>query len=78
MAALAVVFSVVMAVLNLLLNRFIVGPVRRISKAANEVSLGNLDAPEFEASSRDEIGSLAMSFNRMRRSLVAALHLLEE
>ena len=76
MAALTVVFVAMLAVLNLLLHWFIIGPVRRISRTANEVSLGNMDIPEFEATSKDEIGSLAMSFNRMRRSLVAAFSLL--
>jgi len=76
MAALTVVFVVVLIVLNLLLHWFIIGPVRKISRTANEISLGNMDIPEFAVTSNDEIGSLAMSFNRMRRSLAAAFSLL--
>lgn len=76
MAGLAGVFIAMLAVLNLLLHWLIIGPVRQISRTANEVSLGNMELPEFDAGSNDEIGSLAMSFNRMRRSLVAAFHLL--
>ena len=64
-------------VLNVLLHWLITGPVRRISDTADEVSLGNMGAPEFDLSQKDEIGSLALSFHRMRRSLVAALRLLE-
>ena len=56
----------------------IIRPVRRISASANEVSLGNMDAPEHPVSGRDEISSLAESFNRMRRSLANALKMLEE
>jgi len=78
MAALAAVFGVMLVVLNLLLHRLIIGPVQRISLSADEVSLGNLLVPEFMPSSKDEIGSLALSFNRMRRSLVAAFSLLED
>ncbi len=78
MAALSAVFVIMLVVLNLLLHRLIIGPVRRISRTADEVSLGNLLVPEFVAPSKDEIGSLAQSFNRMRRSLVAAFNLLEE
>lgn len=78
MGALAAVFGVMLLVLNLLLHRLIIGPVRRISLTADEVSLGNLLVPEFTPSSKDEIGSLALSFNRMRRSLVAAFSLLED
>ena len=78
MVALAVVFAVMLVLLNLMLHVFIIAPVRSISRTADEVSLGNLDVPEFSGRSNDEIGSLALSFNRMRRSLVAAFRLLEE
>ena len=52
-------------------------PIRRMSAIASEVSLGNIDAPEFAESGRDEIASLAQSFNRMRRSLANAMKMLE-
>jgi protein-histidine pros-kinase len=77
MVGLAVVFLVMIVLLNLLLHYVIIRPVRRISATASEVSLGNMDAPEFTARGRDEIASLAESFNRMRRSLANALKLLE-
>jgi protein-histidine pros-kinase len=78
MSALAVVFAVMLVLLNILLHVFIIAPVRRISRMADEVSLGNLAVPEFGHISHDEIGSLAQAFNRMRRSLLAAVRLLEE
>jgi HAMP domain-containing protein len=78
MLALAGVFVVMLLLLNWLLHRFITAPVRLISKTADEVSLGNLDGPEFDHAANDEIGSLAVSFNRMRRSLVTAFRMLEE
>jgi protein-histidine pros-kinase len=68
---------VIIVLLNLLLHFVIVRPVRQMSAIASEVSLGNMSAPEFPARGRDEIASLAESFNRMRRSLVNALKLLE-
>lgn len=74
---LAVVFAVTLLLLNLLLHFLIVRPVRKISAVAGEVSLGNLDIPEYQPKGRDEIASLASSFNRMRRSLVDAMRLLE-
>ncbi|MBV8613510.1 MAG: DUF3365 domain-containing protein [Acetobacteraceae bacterium] len=77
LAGLAGVFAVMLVMLNLLLHLVIVRPVRRISAIAGEVSLGNLDAPEYEPRGRDEIASLAASFNRMRRSLVNAMRMLE-
>ena len=45
---------------------------------ASDVSMGKLDAPEYVSRSHDEIGSLATSFNRMRRSLQNAMRMLEE
>jgi len=41
------------------------------------LSLGEMQAPAFSAASRDEIGALARSFTRMRRSLVQAISMLE-
>lgn len=78
MGSLAVVFAAMLVLLNLMLHIFIIKPVRRVSALADEVSLGNMDVPEIDASGKDEIGSLSRSFNRMRRSLAAALRLLEE
>ncbi len=77
LGGLAAVFVVMIVLLNILLHYMIVRPVRRISAIAGEVSLGNMEAPEFTVRGRDEIGSLAESFNRMRRSLVNAMKLLE-
>ena len=37
----------------------------------------DFDVPEFSVGSRDEIGVLATSFNRLRRSLEKAMKLLE-
>ena len=75
---LACVFLVMMLLLNLMLTRVIIGPVGRIAAAADEVSMGNMDTPEFNLAGKDEIASLAISFNRMRRSLANALKMLGE
>jgi HAMP domain-containing protein len=75
--ALVAVFAVTIVLLNLLLHFVIVKPIGRMSAIASEVSLGNMDAPEFAERGRDEIASLAGSFNRMRRSLANAMKLLE-
>ena len=75
--ALVAVFAVTIVLLNLLLHFVIVKPIRRMSDIASEVSLGNMDAPEFAERGRDEIASLAGSFNRMRRRLANAMKLLE-
>ena len=63
--------------MNLLLQFVIIRPVRRIAASANEVSLGNMDAPEITVRGSDEISVLGEAFNRMRRSLANALKMLE-
>ena len=75
---LGAVFLLMLVLLNVMLEFVIIRPVRRISASANEVSLGNMDAPEYPVRGRDEISSLAESFNRMRRSLANALKMLDE
>ena len=71
------VFAAVGLVLNLMIWLVIVRPVTRLSKLADRVSQGELDAPEFGRGSRDEIGTLAQSFGRMRTSVVQAMKMLE-
>ena len=72
------VFALLLVLLNLLLWFTILRPIRRLSRMADEVSTGNLDVPEVRFRSRDEVGALAGSFNRMRISLVKALKMLDE
>jgi protein-histidine pros-kinase len=74
---LAAVFLVTLLLLNLVLHFMIIRPIHQMSAIASEVSLGNNDAPEFTEAGRDEIASLAQSFNRMRRSLTNAMQMLE-
>ena len=62
---------------NILLVTLVVRPVRRLSGIADQVSMGTMDAPEFPAKGSDEIAQLGVSFNRMRRSLVEALNMLQ-
>ena len=78
LGALCGVFLFVFVVLNILLNRLIIGPIRRMSQAADEISTGNFEIPEFEAGGKDEISGLARSFNRMRRSLEQAMKMIAD
>jgi protein-histidine pros-kinase len=63
---------------DFLLRALVARPVAEISEMADSVSMGQLDTPEYVRNSKDEIGSLSMSFNRMRRSLQNAMTMLEE
>lgn len=71
------VFVVTGLVLNLMIWLLVVRPVTQLSQLADRVSQGELDAPEFPAGGRDEIGVLAQSFSRMRTSIVQAMKMLE-
>ncbi len=74
---LAAVFLLIGLTLNLMLWRLVIRPVSQLSAISDRVSLGELDAPEFSTRSRDEIGVLAESIARMRKSLVHAMKLLD-
>jgi HAMP domain-containing protein len=78
MASLTAVFVVIFVVLNTMLYYIVIRPVTRLSQLADQVSLGQLDVPEFTVKGRDEIGVLADSFSRMRKSLSKAMKMLEE
>jgi protein-histidine pros-kinase len=78
LASLAGVFVVLFVILNLMLSMLIVQPIRRMSAAADKISVGELDIPELSESGKDEVALLAKSFNRMRRSLEKAISLIDE
>ena len=78
MGSLTGVFDLIGVVLNLMLWKLVIQPVTKLSALADRVSLGELDAPEFAAGSKDEIGTLSESFARMRKSLVHAMKLLDD
>jgi len=78
MLALAGTFIVTIIIVDFLLRALVTKPVAEISEMANKVSMGQLDTPEYVRDTRDEIGSLSASFNRMRRSLQNAMAMLEE
>jgi len=77
MGLLAGVFILIGLALNLMLWKLVIQPVSRLSSLSDRVSLGELDAPEFAFKSKDEIGTLAESFTRMRKSMVHAMKMLD-
>ena len=78
MVSLTVVFAFIFVALNLMLWYMVIRPVTQLSKFADAVSQGeNLDTSDFPVTSRDEIGVLTQSFNRMKKSLVQAMKMLE-
>ena len=64
-AALALLIDIGLAIL---LGRTIVNPIKKLQKATNEFSQGNLQA-RADISSKDEVGELNRSFNYMSEQL---------
>ncbi len=77
MSSLAAIFLATFVVLNAMLSFMILRPIRLMAGAADKISTGDFDVPEFSGKSGDEIAALGTSFNRMRRSLQKALKLIE-
>ena len=77
MSSIGAVFLAVFVVLNLMLDRMIVRPVAEMARQADAVSIGDFSIPEFAPKAMDEIGVLAIAFNRLRRSTEEAIKLLK-
>jgi HAMP domain-containing protein len=76
MISLGGIFLATLVLLDILLYFTVVRPVVRLSKMADQISMGNFDTAELPASGSDEIAVLGGSFNRMRRSLEKAINML--
>lgn len=77
LAILALVFVILFAVLNLLLHYLVVVPVKRVSAAAEAISLGAENVEVYVKPGKDEISTLSQAFNRMRESLKHAMEILK-
>ncbi len=74
-AAIAIIFVVVLAVFT---TTFIARPIIELSNTADKIAEGNLEAEVPHQKRADEIGILAKSIERLRRSLKVAMESLEE
>jgi len=71
------VFVVTIVALDSALYLLVIRPLHSVSQAADRVSRGDTDVEPVAVRSKDEIGDVTASFNRMRVSLVKALKMLE-
>lgn len=78
MGLLLVMFATFIIVLNAMLKSIVIRPAATMSEIADQVSKGDLDVPVFDVSGKDEMATLAGSFNRMRRSLEKAMRMLDK
>ncbi|MBV8068797.1 MAG: DUF3365 domain-containing protein [Acidobacteriaceae bacterium] len=74
---LVVVAFIGLLILDAVLILTVIRPVAKLSRAAEEISQGNLEVEDLPVKGRDEISMLAISFNRMQRSLARAMNMLE-
>jgi len=77
-ALLVVAFSVVGVIMNAVLDRLILRPMRDISRKADEASVTPATVNFEERERRDEIGLLARSFERMKQSLAISMQMLKD
>lgn len=77
MTSVGAVFLAIAIALNTMLWLLVIRPIEQLSQFAVRVSLGELDIPEHQRNSRDEIGKLSQSIARMRTSMVQAMKMLE-
>ncbi|NQX60337.1 methyl-accepting chemotaxis protein [Paenibacillus qinlingensis] len=71
--AMYVLVLVVSIGLIMALNRIVIRPIEQLSRRASAIALGNLNGSRLLVSSRDEIGDLCNSFNRMTENLLALI-----
>lgn len=77
-SVLSIAFLLVLIIANLMLKRIVLRPVTAMTEVAEKVSMGDFNVPEYVKPGTDEISSLSVSFNRMRRSLESAMKLIDE
>jgi protein-histidine pros-kinase len=72
------IFVAAFALLSVMVSLLVVRPITRLARAADEVSLGRIEVADFPTPNADEVSLLAHSFNRMKKSLVHAIKMLEQ
>lgn len=72
------IFVFLFVALNIMVHLFVTRRITQMSRLADQVSLGEFNAEEFDVTGSDELSTLARSFGRMRTSLVSAMKMLEE
>jgi methyl-accepting chemotaxis protein len=71
--AMYVLALLVSIILIMALNRIVIRPIEQLSRRASAIALGNLNDSRLHVTSRDEIGDLYNSFNRMTENLLALI-----
>ena len=76
LGALVVIFVALFIILNVMLDRLVIRPIRQMGSAADAISRGDFAVGQLDDSRTDEVAQLAQSFNRMTKSLATAMKLI--
>jgi HAMP domain-containing protein len=77
MGLLIAIFTIVLLLINFLIKKTVIQRIKNIERIAQKVSTGDMSA-DFDEAAKDEIGSLAAAFNRMKSSLKIAMDMLNQ
>ena len=72
------IFVFLFIALNVMVHLFVTRRITQMSRLADQVSLGQFNAEQFDVKGDDELSVLARSFGRMRTSLASAMKMLDE
>jgi methyl-accepting chemotaxis protein len=72
-ATVVILNAVIFVIMMLVLGKVLINPLMKLAMGAEKISRGDLNQT-FDISTRDEIGYLATTFNKMQSSLRVAIH----
>ena len=75
--SMAVIFLLLVVVINIVIRRLVLKPVSQVIRMADEISDGNLRNPEIKVTGNDEIAEMLRAFNRMRRSMIKLAQMMQ-
>lgn len=75
--SLALTFLALFVVLNYMIRTIVINPVSDLTRLADDLSRGKTNTEELIVKGKDEISNLTVSFNRMRRSVLKVLELID-
>lgn len=75
--SMAVIFLLLLVVINIVIRRLVLKPVSQVVRMADEISDGNLRNPEIKVTGNDEIAEMLRAFNRMRRSMIKLAQMMQ-
>jgi HAMP domain-containing protein len=78
MLSMLAIFVFLFVALNIMVHLFVTRRITQMSRLADQISMGQFNADQFEVKGNDELSALARSFVRMRTSLASAMKMLDE